>query len=411
MYQPRRLSPASSSPLYRNVNVQQQNQIKLQLKQITPTNNIPPYVQIISQNHHKQNTYSSYENNSRKISKERESSQSNQSKDQIFNQYQNESLFQHHTQSLIQKSEINQVYSYIDNIYKTQKSEIFKVLDHQNKQIEFLQQIILNQTQQQQNTASQFLQLQTQLEENLSNFINKQIKDLSNRLQNTYKTELEQTNKHIEKLRAQIFQINITNSKLITEKLQTSSFNGTENLIINHSQSHKPLLSDNQTHNLDQNIKIIKNNYLIDKDYQTQSHYPLNDITNIQMKYIKSLQSSLQNSKLSKCSSSNNNKNQQEGSPIELFNEQNVLDSLDNIKVFDPQLQQQSDIPSDTTNNQLSMDLSQARMSTIQENENEEDECIYQIVENHQNQTKFKNLKKSKDQINTKQSKSKTLYY
>ncbi|CAK94129.1 unnamed protein product (macronuclear) [Paramecium tetraurelia] len=159
---------------------------------------------------------------------------------------------------------------------------------------------------------------------------------------------------------------------------------------------------------MDQNIKIMKNNYLIDRDYSTQQHNPLNDITNIQIKYIKSLQQSLQNSKLSKCSSNNNNK-QQEGSPIELFNDQNILDSLDNIKVFDPQ--QHPDHPSDSTNNYNSMDLSQARMSTIQENENEEDECVYQIVENHQQQARIENTKKQKDQLKIKQCKSKTLYY
>ncbi|CAD8098360.1 unnamed protein product [Paramecium primaurelia] len=409
MYQPRRLSPASSSPLYRNVNVnvQQQNQIKLQLKQITPTNNIPPYVQIISQNHHKQNTYNSYENNSRQVSKERESTSSNQSKDQIFNQYQYESVYQNQTQSLISKNDINSIYSYIDNIIKTQKSEIFKVLDHQNKQIEFLQQIILNQTQYQQNASSQFLQLQTQLEEKLSNFINKQIKELSNRLQHLNKNEIETMNSQLEKLRAQIFQINITNSKLITDKLQSSYANDNENQIINHSQNHKPFLTDNQSHNIDSNIKIMKNNYLIDRDFSTQSNNPLNDITNIQIKYIKSLQQSLQNSKLSKCSSNNNYK-QQESSPIELFNEQNILDSLDNIKVFDPQ---HFDHPSDSTNNYNSMDLSQARMSTIQENENEEDECVYQVVENRQQQTSIENKKKQKDQTKIKQCKSKTLYY
>ncbi|CAD8110048.1 unnamed protein product [Paramecium sonneborni] len=408
MYQPRRLSPASSSPLYRNVNVQQQNQIKLQLKQITPTNNIPPYVQIISQNPHKSNTYSSYENNSRQISKERDNTQTNQSKDQILNQNQHESLFQHQTQSLLQKNEIHQIYQYIDNTIKTQKSEIFKVLDHQNKQIEFLQQIIINQSQQNQNASQQFLQLQTQLEEKLSNFINKQIKDLSNRQSNINKTELESINKQLEKLRAQIFQINITNSKLITEKLQSSYTNDTENQIINHSQSQKPFLTDTLTHNIDQNLKIMKNNYLMDRDYSSSSH-PLNDITNIQIKYIKSLQQSLQNSKLSKCSSNNNKL--QEGSPIELFNEQNILDSLDNIKVFDPQVQQHSENPSDSTINYNSMDLSQARMSTIQENENEEDECVYQIVDKQSQPFKVENHKKSNDQIKVKQCKSKTLYY
>ncbi|TNV75060.1 hypothetical protein FGO68_gene1712 [Halteria grandinella] len=193
---------------------------------------------------------------------------------------------------------------------------MLKLFDQQNKQIEFMQQIIVSQTN------------QCELEEKIKNTINKLGQELEGRLKKMNQKEFQTIFVQLEALKTQIFQVNITNSKLISEKLH-SSFEF-EDYLQKQRYSVQNKKQENQDQRPKENHSFILNASKYENDGQS-----FQDIT-IPIKYIKSLQQSLQNSKISKCSSTNNTK-QEEDSPIEVFCEQNLLDSLDNIKVFDPQ--------------------------------------------------------------------------
>ncbi|CAK75439.1 unnamed protein product (macronuclear) [Paramecium tetraurelia] len=307
----------------------------------------------------------------------------------------------------------NSLQMYIDNALKNQREEMLKLLEQQNKQIDYMhqqQQLIIQQQQQQQEKKKEPVNIESQLnqvKEQLQIQITQGCREMIHKLQKQEQTDFKALQVQIEKLKSQLYQINLSTSKQ-SEKLQ-QSYKGKENEPEEY-QYKKHIPQRNSVDNYDQYIKKYEqfnkqvNDYLINrkipdhlssilnssKDSNSEIHdieyiqsdHPLTDITNIQnIKQNKSsqplqqiAQPSIPQQFVSQKTTIQPSNQSNEDSPIKALNEQMMIDSLDNINVHDPNSLQITKEEFDQLKSQ--------RMSTIHENEDEDEELMYQVDEN-----------------------------
>ncbi|CAD8057175.1 unnamed protein product [Paramecium primaurelia] len=418
MNQQRRLSPAPSSPIQRNAIISQHSN-RFQFLQVTPSTHPIQYVQM--QNY----------NEARQISRERDNNQipfqqqqvcpkgfqslrimsqpdGNSSKSPVVPVMQSQPNIRPNTNQ-------NSLQMYIDNALKTQREEMLKLLEQQNKQIDYMNQqqlLIIQQQQQQQEKKKESINIESQLnqvKEQLHIQITQACREMIHKLQKQQQTDFKALQVQIEKLKSQLYQINLSTSKQ-SEKLQ-QSFKGKENETEEY-QYKKHIPQRNSLDNYDQYIKKYEqfnkqvNDYLINrkipdhlssilntsKDSNSEIHdieyiqsdHPLTDITNIQnTKQNKQYQSqplqqiaqpSITQQFMTQKTTIQSNNQINEDSPIKALNEQMMIDSLDNINVHDPNNLQITKEEFDQLKSQ--------RMSTIHENEDEDEELMYQVDEN-----------------------------
>ncbi|CAD8063324.1 unnamed protein product [Paramecium sonneborni] len=421
MNQQRRLSPAPSSPMQRNTIISQHSN-RFQFLQVTPSTHPVQYVQM--QNH----------NEIRQLSRERETNQipyqqqvcqkgfqslrlmsqpdGNSSKSPVAPVMQSQPNIRPNQNS-------NSLQLYIDNALKNQREEMLKLIEQQTKQIDYMhqqQQIIIQQQQQQQEKKKELkepLNFQSQInqvKEQLHFQITQTCREMIHKLQKQEQTDFKALQVQIEKLKSQLYQINLSTSKQ-SDKMQ-QSYKGKENELEEYQYKKHAVNQTNSLDNYDQYIKKYEqfnkqvNDYLINrkipdhlssilnssKDSNSEIHeieyiqsdHPLTDITNIQnIKQNKSQQQQIlqqiaqpsitqqfmtQKNTIQSINQSN------EDSPIKALNEQMMIDSLDNINVHDPNNLQITKEEFDQLKSQ--------RMSTIHENDDEDEELMYQVDEN-----------------------------
>ncbi|CAD8149783.1 unnamed protein product [Paramecium pentaurelia] len=418
MNQQRRLSPAPSSPIQRNAIISQHSN-RFQFLQVTPSTHPIQYVQM--QNY----------NEARQISRERDNNQipfqqqqvcpkgfqslrimsqpdGNSSKSPVVPVMQSQPNIRPNTNQ-------NSLQIYIDNALKTQREEMLKLLEQQNKQIDYMNQqqlLIIQQQQQQQEKKKESINIESQLnqvKEQLHIQITQACREMIHKLQKQEQTDFKALQVQIEKLKSQLYQINLSTSKQ-SDKLQ-QSYKGKENETEEY-QYKKHIPQRNSLDNYDQYIKKYEqfnkqvNDYLINrkipdhlssilntsKDSNSEIHdieyiqsdHPLTDITNIQnTKQNKQYQSqplqqiaqpSITQQFMTQKTTIQSNNQINEDSPIKALNEQMMIDSLDNINVHDPNNLQITKEEFDQLKSQ--------RMSTIHENEDEDEELMYQVDEN-----------------------------
>ncbi|CAD8155443.1 unnamed protein product [Paramecium octaurelia] len=414
MNQQRRLSPAPSSPIQRNAIISQHSN-RFQFLQVTPSTHPVQYVSM--QNY----------NEPRQISRERDSNQipyqqvcpkgfqslrimsqpdGNSSKSPEVPAMQSQPNNRPNQNS-------NSLQMYIDNALKNQREEMLKLLEQQNKQIDYMhqqQQLIIQQQQQQQEKKKEPVNIESQLnqvKEQMQIQITQTCREMIHKLQKQEQTDFKALQVQIEKLKSQLYQINLSTSKQ-SEKLQ-QSYKGKENEAEEY-QYKKHIPQRNSLDNYDQYIKKYEqfnkqvNDYLINrkipdhlssilnssKDSNSEIHdieyiqsdHPLTDITNLQNikqnKISQPLQQiaqpSIHQQFITKKTTSQTTNQSNEDSPIKALNEQMMIDSLDNINVHDPNSLQITKEEFDQLKSQ--------RMSTIHENDDEDEELMYQVDEN-----------------------------
>ncbi|CAD8067228.1 unnamed protein product [Paramecium sonneborni] len=427
MNQQRRLSPAQQSPIQRNTIISQHSN-RFQFLQVTPTTHPVQYVSL--QNY----------NEVRQVSKERETNQippyqqvcpkgfqslrimsqpdGNTSKSPVTPIMQSQPNIRPNQNS-------NSLQLYIDNALRNQRDEMLKLFEQQSKQIDYMhqqQQLIIQQQQIQQEKKKEqkeqkeqkespnFQSQINQVKEQLHFSITQTCREMIHKLQKQEQTDFKALQVQIEKLKSQLFQINLSTSKQ-SDKMQ-QSYKGKENEPEEY-QYKKHVNQRNSLDNYDQYIRKYEqfnkqvNDYLINrkipdhlssilnssKDSNSDIHeieyissdHPLTDITNVQnIKQIKSQQQQQQplqqiaqpsiTQQFNTQKTTIQTTNQYEDSPIKALNEQMMIDSLDNINVHDPNNLQITKEEFDQLKSQ--------RMSTIHENDDEDEELMYQVDEN-----------------------------
>ncbi|CAD8142395.1 unnamed protein product [Paramecium pentaurelia] len=392
MHQQPRLSPVSSSPLHQNQIITQQ------------INRQQCYQQTISNSKISQTKNKIFQDSQLQL-KERD----NLIKQQLFSKglkQQQQNDLQSKSNS-IQISQTNQntnsnlnllqCTSYFDDALKNQKEEFLKLIEQQNKQIEILhqqQQIILHQQRmKQQDYETQLCQIKNQLKQQ----INSKCKEIFNKIQKQQQSDFQLLEAEIAKLSQLINQ----SSNLTKIKLSSS---GKENQL--------QQLQDKQIQHLEYNNNSLVNSDLYIKKFNFESiNQKTNDLklpehisvllnsnnqSNSEIQEIELIQSELtlfnasnqlkqdiiQENMPSPLKTIITKRKDQQGfdkqdSPFKNLNDQDMLDSLDDIIVQDSTQQQQLL----SNKNEFNLLKSQG-MSVIQEDEDDDEELIYQIDEN-----------------------------
>ncbi|CAD8060038.1 unnamed protein product [Paramecium primaurelia] len=417
MNQQRRLSPAPQSPIQRN-NIISQHSNRFQFLQVTPSTHPIQYVQL--QNYNEPRQISRERDNNNQISYQQicpkgfqslrlmSQPDANSSKSPVVPVMQSQPNIRPNQNS-------NSLQLYIDNAIRNQREEMLKLFEQQNKQIDYMhqqQQLIIQQQQLQQEKKKESVNIElqfNQVKEQLNFQITQTCREMIHKIQKQEQTDFKALQVQIEKLKSQLYQINLSTSKQ-SDKLQ-QSYRGKENETEEY-QYKKHIPQRNSLDNYDQYIKKYEqfnkqvNDYLINrkipdhlssilnssKDSNSEIHeieyissdHPLTDITNIHnIKQNKSnqqqpqqqiVQTSITQQIMTQKTKIQSNNQINEDSPIKALNEQMMIDSLDNINVHDPNNLQITKEEFDQLKSQ--------RMSTIHENDDEDEELMYQVDEN-----------------------------
>ncbi|CAK65762.1 unnamed protein product (macronuclear) [Paramecium tetraurelia] len=401
MHQQPRLSPVSSSPLHQNqiITCNTINQVKNKQTDNNATNRQHPIP-----NSHKPKIKSVYVSfislvwDPQQQLKERDAIIKQQLitkgvKSQLQSDGQSKSSsiqISQTNQNTCSNANLLQCTSYIDEALKSQREEFLKLIEQQNKQIEILhqqQQIIMHQERKkEQDYETQLCQIKNQLKQQ----INSKCNEIFNKIQKQQQSDFKHVEAEIAKLTQQINQFsNLT-------KVQLSS-SGKEN----QQQEHQDKLEYNNNSIINSDLYIKKFSYESINQKTNDLKLPeqisillnSNNQSNSEIQEIEILQS-----ELTLLNASNqirkdlNHENmpsslktiitkrkdyqsfEKQDSPFKNLNEQDMLDSLDDIVIQDSGQQQ---------SNKKEFNLLKSQgMSVIQEDEDDDEELIYQIDEN-----------------------------